>query len=375
MGKQNRQKEINKRLEREKYKELLTSTKPKARAAKRAKKDKRKTYESMSGYVNIDDLKDNVVRKPEEWESKSYNIKRQIQDYIRHLFVIYPVPTFLYEAFGYDPKIRLRQYNGTWIKLEPCNFIPWFMAIAQGKSFHKLVKGIMTKREANAFLKSPQFNTIEESVWWARLTVAGIQSGLTKKLIIRFFIDKPADDFSERYKDLIVFFNKFQNDIDKHTFDEISDFIADKFTNDQDFSLKGRTLGSVIRLSNEWHLMIHKAKVNTYKEWEPIDVPDWIFKDKEKTVWCVEQITNNIDLVKEGRRQRHCVYSYTIRCEMGKCFIFTMESSREGKLLTLELDANKRIVQARGKFNRSPTAYERRVILRWALDKHLTVAY
>jgi hypothetical protein len=211
-------------------------------------------------------------------------------------------------------------------------------------------------------------------VWWAKLTVAGIQPRLIARLIKKFFADRAVSNLTERYEGLIRFFSKFQNDIDKQTFDEITDFIANRFANDQDFNLKGRTLGSVIRLSNDWHMMVHKAKVDTYTEWNPVDVEDWVFTDKEHTVWKITQITNNIDLIREGKKQRHCVYSYVRWCEEGRCFIFTMQSGGE-RLLTLELDNHRNIVQARGRFNRAPTAYERRVIMRWALDRHLKVAF
>jgi hypothetical protein len=363
------------RLEAEKYNKLLASTKSKERAERQAKRDKRKTHETISKYVSVSNLKHKMIRQPEEWESRSYNINRQVRDYLRHLFVVYPVPPFLYKAFTYKPK-REWERGGEmgWQRINQYDFIPWFITLAQGESFHKRVKGIMTKREANVFLKSPPFDTITESVWWAKLTVAGIQPRLIARLIKKFFADRAVSNLTERYEGLIRFFSKFQNDIDKQTFDEITDFIANRFANDQDFNLKGRTLGSVIRLSNDWHMMVHKAKVDTYTEWNPVDVEDWVFTDKEHTVWKITQITNNIDLIREGKKQRHCVYSYVRWCEEGRCFIFTMQSGGE-RLLTLELDNHRNIVQARGRFNRAPIAYERRVIMRWALDRHLKVAF
>jgi len=364
------------RLEEEKYNKLLSSTKSKERAQRKSKKDKRKTYETIKQYVGVgSNWRHKIIRRPEEWESKSYNINKQVRDYLRHLFVVYPVPSFLYKAF--DSKQPRWEYDNEmrWRRTEHYDFVPWFIALAQGESFHKLVKEIMTKREANIFLKSPEFDTITESIWWAKLTAAGLRVGLIQKVIKKFFANRPINKLTKRYEELIRFFVKFQDDIDKQTFDEITDFIANRFANDQEFTLKGRTLGSVIRLSNDWHLLIHKAKVDTYTEWNPIDVADWVFKDKEETTWKITQITNNIDLVKEGRKQRHCVYSYVRWCEEGRCFIFTMESSLEGKHLTLELDRNRRIVQARGRFNRAPTAYERRVVMRWALDRHLSIAF
>lgn len=376
MGKQSRQKEMEARLEEEKYNKLLSSTKSKERAQRKSKKDKRKTYETIKQYVGVgSNWRHKIIRRPEEWESKSYNINKQVRDYLRHLFVVYPVPSFLYKAF--DSKQPRWEYDNEmrWRRTEHYDFVPWFIALAQGESFHKLVKEIMTKREANIFLKSPEFDTITESIWWAKLTAAGLRVGLIQKVIKKFFANRPINKLTKRYEELIRFFVKFQDDIDKQTFDEITDFIANRFANDQEFTLKGRTLGSVIRLSNDWHLLIHKAKVDTYTEWNPIDVADWVFKDKEETTWKITQITNNIDLVKEGRKQRHCVYSYVRWCEEGRCFIFTMESSLEGKHLTLELDRNRRIVQARGRFNRAPTAYERRVVMRWALDRHLSIAF
>src|SRR5205814_7389556 len=111
------------------------------------------------------------------------------------------------------------------------------------------------------------------------------------------------------------------------TFGEIADFLAWKLRNDRAFSLKGRTLTSVIKLTNEWHVLMQKAKLGHKVEWKGMGIPDWEHEAKDR-IWTVSELLNNRELLNEGRKQKHCVYSYVQACAFGRTAIFSLRAYR-----------------------------------------------
>lgn len=97
------------------------------------------------------------------------------------------------------------------------------------------------------------------------------------------------------------------------------------------------------------------------------------FKNKK---FCVLSPINPSDLVKEGDSLSHCVSSYIKDVCDERCkiyFIRNIEVVNE-PLLTVEV-RNNRIVQVRGKFNRSENAIEKDFICQWATNKNLKMDY
>jgi hypothetical protein len=87
-------------------------------------------------------------------------------------------------------------------------------------------------------------------------------------------------------------------------------------------------------------------------------------------VWTIRELTNSHDLIVEGRELRHCVARYTKACANRATTIWSLKRS-EGALterqLTIQLDPmHRRILQARGKFNRPPTEKARQILRLWA---------
>src|SRR5205085_4510450 len=115
----------------------------------------------------------------------------------------------------------------------------WFVTLAQGGSFSKLVKGFMTSKEAFLFLSAPAENRIHENVWWAKMRAAGIPCHVIQKLNERIFGQYFFDDPNGRLAEVIQFYARFHAGMDRVTFGEIADFLAWKLRNDRAFSLKG----------------------------------------------------------------------------------------------------------------------------------------
>lgn len=376
---------MGKSIARKKAKEAEQDIKWEAALASRkrgavSKSSKRKTHEEISSNVlYLDRYKQKIVRPPEEWRCVSYNEEKQTISFIKHLFVKYPVPYFMYKLF-----INVRDRFNRVTRHRPfadfnSDFINWFFVIAQGGSFQKCVKGIMTKKEAHLFLKAPNENPPYMNVWWAKCRALDISLGTTNKLLERILVHVFIDDPNGKIAGMLHFFAKYEKDIDRDTFNDIADFIRTRALLNNDFSFKGRTLQSIIRLSNEWHRETQRTKGIGNFSWEGINIEDWEFSGKNH-VWTVKQILDTKGLHHEGSKQRHCVYSYATRCKSGFSYIFTMDSvckhtGTKTKHITIELDNSRRIMQAKGKLNRGPDDLEKQIMRRWAGDNGILRGY
>lgn len=358
---------------------------------KEEKRHKRKSVDDLLPLLAIGDIRGHTLRDAQDYVSRSYNLDRQIIGLLNHLFVQYPVPAFLYEVCltenqpkkGRTPKDKFASMNDVYRQ--------WFVTLAQGGSFPKAVRGIMTSKEASVFLKAPAYRTVHENVWWARMTVASIPDALIGPLIDRIFTNHFFDDRDGRLAEAIQFYARYHASLSRDALEEVTDFVAWKLQNDRAFRMKGRTAASVLKLSNEWHLLMQRAKLGRHIQWEGLRLKDWEFEAKSE-VWQVIQLRNNKDLMNEGRKQKHCVYSYVQRCINGHSFIFSMRACRksasgydtEGKPIwdrtfetrrvTIEVNAFRSLVQVRGPLNRAPIPEELDVLRRWTGETGLHMA-
>ena len=84
------------------------------------------------------------------------------------------------------------------------------------------------------------------------------------------------------------------------------------------------------------------------------------------------------ELFIEGSNLKHCVFSYKNYCLKKESYIFSLMQINVDKsftsLVTIELNSNKKIIQARGKFNRDATADELMIIQSWAKENSLLIS-
>jgi len=173
----------------------------------------------------------------------------------------------------------------------------------------------------------------------------------------------------------------------EHRSDDVSvmlDYAADRFTQNAKFSMKGRTVESFLRDARAWHVELAKLRMVRQSffrasGFKPLTTT--VRKDEVRTVWRVEEILDAKSLFEEGRRMGHCVYSYggAVQSGMTSIWIMTMEDGKgptgRWAMLTIEVrNQTRSIVQARGRYNRMPTAEERTILARFAAQNGLSVA-
>jgi hypothetical protein len=360
----------------------LTSRDKLLEQGKREKKQKKKTVNDLIPLLHLAGIETKALRPAYTYQPKSHNLDKQLYGLLNHLFVRYPVPTFLYQACLKETQGRERAGD-----LEM--YRQWFVTLAQGGSFPKLVKPYLTGKEAFLFLSAPAGNRIHDNVWWARLKAAGLPQSLIEPLIERIFRHFQFNfDPNGRLTETIQFYARFHGDMNKITFGEVTDFIAWKLTNDLSFHLKGRTIGSVIKLTNQWHHLMQRAKLGQCIEWDGLTVTDWLLEARDR-VWLVTQLRNNKELLNEGRKQKHCVYSYVQWCVAGRSAIFSLRCYHKGgggytydggvlwdpkselARVTIEVNSQRDVVQVRGPLNCKPSDEEKKVLRQWAGEKGL----
>ncbi|MFN4763690.1 PcfJ domain-containing protein [Gillisia sp. Q332] len=130
-----------------------------------------------------------------------------------------------------------------------------------------------------------------------------------------------------------------------------------------DYTLKGRTLNSLIRVVDEWHFeaAFDHTEEDLEATWISLGIPDYK-KTNPKNILRITEITSGKRLLKESEEMKHCVFSYLGMCRTGKTHIFSLTEETlsigetiEKPLVTIEVK-ERRLVQAYGEGNCFPAS-------------------
>ncbi|WP_205508541.1 PcfJ domain-containing protein [Longitalea arenae] len=141
------------------------------------------------------------------------------------------------------------------------------------------------------------------------------------------------------------------------------------------YNLKGRTLQSLLKQSDEWHKRSSYSGGLQY--WRPCGIEGYRFEKEEGDI-VVEELISTKELMKEGRTMKHCVASYAYLCVKGRTAIYsfrryTTEQMQE-TLATIEVNiAAQKIVQAKGKMNKPVSNEVRKCMELWAKKRQLSI--
>lgn len=145
------------------------------------------------------------------------------------------------------------------------------------------------------------------------------------------------------------------------------------------FSLRGRHLAAVLAQTARWHQQLEQAQrhagllaVPLHTAWLGLPVPDFSSSDEAGRVR-ITQLCTFGQLLAEGRALHHCVASYVQSCQRGRCGIFSLTFDG-ARAITLEVNAQRVIVQARGRHNRPLAADERHWVGRWLDEAKLVLS-
>lgn len=350
-------------------------------------KTKKKTYDYfLDSMPLVSQYKDFWIRKPEEWVAKSHNEDRQRISFLMWLFCKYKPPEFLFRTWLAD-KVYYKRPEYDILK---DIFISWFIEIGQGASFQKISAEVLTKKEAHLFLQPPKIidkDSVENvliHIMWVKCKVRNLPNNICALIAHRFsdkaiLIPRVRTTTNIKYnhfytKHLLDFLSHYIDDplLTVATLESILDFLANLTNLDlNNFSFKGRTLNSVIQLSNQWHYQQTQTKSLKKVSWPGLNIEDYTYQDNNNIEWKIRQLKTSTALLNEGRKLHHCVSSYVDRCISGQSNIFTMENDIDNKIATIEIDNNYTIVQISGPCNKKVTGVDKKMIERWAKEYNL----
>ncbi len=244
------------------------------------------------------------------------------------------------------------------------------------------------------FNHSPVRLDVYEAVWWAKFRSMGLDYS-SALLLVESIEAEFLTEWKKWHSDLIFFINRHQASINAKDLRAILRFIiAQKrghkwiilsSTDDicvpalyPDFSFKGRTVKSVLKYVHNWKIYINKSiEFGRAGNFKISTIQSFRKKCKRETIF-IKQIKTISGLVKEGIDMGHCVATYSGSCLSNRISIWSLRlflpSKKMKKLLTIEVDeADKEIMQVKGKANRLPHIHEKRWIKEWADQVGLSI--
>lgn len=338
-------------------------------------------HEAEHGFANA------VVREASAWrpQRKTRDAARLRLAAARHLFARYPVARHLeriwIDASGLAAdEVVLRKR--------------WYIVAAGGGSLFREGAGAwLSRREVHVFLNPPGDLGFEAAFWHAIARSYACDPGMALRIARTKVAQVPRAE-TAYWRDAVRFF--CANPTTGERIDDLVDFLADRRRNPA-FSLKGRTLASLERQMREWHRdveaiarieemrrRVERAQARargqavpdataTGATWPGAAIADWSWSPSikdggKREEYVVKQLRKAAELVEETRAMQHCVATYAAKCIAGYCSIWSLSRRSNGgsqRLLTIELDSQRRAVQVRGFANRPAHPDERKLLERW----------
>jgi hypothetical protein len=167
--------------------------------------------------------------------------------------------------------------------------------------------------------------------------------------------------------------------------------------------MKGRSLAALLARVDEWHRDLNRERtgVATPVQWVASGIGEYTFEEKyggETLTWRIAELTTAKALSAEGSAMCHCVATYGPSCAHGAVSVWSLTVS-EGirgdptRVMTIAVNRNRFITEARGKRNALPTeriaevgtritpadarllSRGRRVVQQWAKGEKITLPH
>jgi len=296
-----------------------------------------------------------------EWKPYEKRGAEQIGELADYLFCLYPVPQFLYKAF---------------FETTNTSFIDWFIHIGTGKKVKDLANMPIpfTQKMGNYFLQVQNKFSIAEGLRWAQVRGLGGDEKLAERIAWSWIGRKNYEHevFWESFIRTVVNGGMFNHE----QLTQLIDYVREMKRENGSYSLKGRTLQSLLRQSDEWHE--RSLEVRGIRTWSASGLYGYKLEKKLETVK-MEELTGSKLLVQEGRTMKHCVATYVHQCVTGKTAIFSMRKYsmdlQTETLATIEVSLSlRRVVQAKAKMNRKISDEARKHLDEWAKKNDLSVS-
>lgn len=325
------------------------------------------------------------LRSASEWSGTGSSWRLAVSSLAHHLICKYEVPVFLASSWYSTEGVAGDKKRG------------WFVAHSRGISFRSLdLPIVMTRKMEHIFLASSDHLPIENAIRRAELLALGATPEFVHTVLsTRLGIDLSNGEF---WRTVWIFLIASVSIIDPTQIGPMIDFIQairhDRVavqTRDgvveldppqPTFSIKGRTVQSMLRIMHDWHRSLGVGSAGLTLT--PSSLHSMLVEEPSQdtsapqSMWQLTELTNSAQLRTEGAALHPCVASYADRCSRGMSRIWSLRFRRGEKLrdvLTIEVDPKRRaIVQARGLANRAASGKPLRLVQDWAARERLRLA-
>ncbi len=335
--------------------------------------------EVAGGLLALASFHKDWLREAEAWNPPEANPLPQFSALAHHLLAEYPVPPVLLSAWFRGQNRFARRWQRT------------FLHLGRGKNLRTVYLGLtLTRRMVHEFCQAPAHLTIEQALRHAEVVALGGSPELAAAIaatplgcdfsnemfwrtVYHLFIRTPRLDFA--LVDPIV------RDIDRRKFERRTVEVADGVTvelepEEADFSVKGRTVGSLLR-----DIATHRRRPAPPVSPDALRWPRCAIgefrTEAESPARDIRQLLSAADLALEGAAMHHCVgQDYVSPCLRGKSSIWSLGFEEPGgrkREVTIEVNpASRRIVQASRCCNEPPSDEDKAVIQAWAQRESLS---
>lgn len=342
-------------------------------------------HPGVDALVNLARYESAHIRPLTSWQGTSSTWRKAVSSLANHLVCSYPLPLFLTAAWYSNEDKDLDEKR------------IWFISHARGMRFRSLNLPIeMTRKMEDIFLASHDHFGIHYALRRAELLALGMPAQFLNAILnTRFATDLRNGEFWRSVWHFLVvnaptlppsetapildFLQAIRHD---RTTTETPDGLMELGPPQPRFSIKGRTVPSILRLMRDWHRSL--ASGGSGFGWAPSAMQPLLLEESGEDAstpprqWRLIELTNSAQLRAEGAALHHCVASYADRCRRGTSRIWSLRYFRDEKIhhtMTIEVDPHKRtIVQARAFANRMPSGKPLRLLRDWAHRERLQLA-
>lgn len=318
------------------------------------------------------------LRPLEEWEPSGKSKETVFRSLAEHLLAKYPTPHFLWSTFFYEAPFP-SQVD-----------LPAVTAhVAGGGAFYDLVKEgkiplALTRKQCHEFLQTTSAYSFVNGLRRIQVLSHGGDERLYRLWVGSELVHlKDAKD--EAFWDTVLRLFARNPLLDPNQVDPLLDYIRYQRGHVRraggEFSMKGRSIPSLMRDMETWHGALAKDRQVTGEVFTPSGYAEGTYERsykeggrKESVVWTITEILNAKELAAEGRALHHCVYSYARSISARHTSIWSLKCDGI-RVTTIEVtNTAHKIVQYRGNFNAMPKAREFQILTAWATENGLTIA-
>lgn len=328
---------------------------------------------------------------PSTWVPRGKSAHTQLVSLVEHLWVQFPMPSFLFEILTRIPRASTEK-----------DLVEFYYAVAGGFSVYKaaqiLIKTPLSKKMVHRFMQTKSGVSVIQAIRETQIEAFGGCRRLA--LALRNTPPGRSFMFDETFWSSIIQWFCNQPMLDPQQVPPLTDYINHCKTEDLQWSIKGRTVTSMTRGMERWHHILENIKKVKKVVFEPSGSNSgrWVRgKDpSDMSVYTLTEILSTKDLAREGKKMRHCVYSYGRSIASGRTSIWSFRSQKHERLhvedaegvkktqftplddpehvVTIEiLNAQKKVVQAQGKMNKPPPAWAMKFVQEWASRNGLSI--